>query len=99
METITTQIKIKHNQGADIGYITYHDDLKKLQIKSSSSSEGVTLIEVGTIIHFSEKKFKVTKITSKFFKTRNDSGQLEHVESEEYPSYNFEIVYGVDDVL
>lgn len=97
METIMTQIKIKHNQGADIGYINLHDDLKTLQIKPSSVSEDVTLIDVGTVIHFQGKQFKVTRITSKFFKTRNDSGLTEHVTSSEYPSYNFEIVYGVDD--
>jgi hypothetical protein len=98
METIKTQIKVKHNQGDDVGYIQFHDDLKKLQIKPSSSNDNTTLIEIGTIIHFQAKKYKVTRMTSKFFKTRNDSGLIENVESEEFPSYNFEIVYGVDDI-
>jgi hypothetical protein len=98
METIKLQLKIKHIEGADLGYINYHEDLYKMHIKASTFNDTITLIEIGTILTFMDKNYKVEKIATKFFKTRNDSGRIEFSETEEYPSYNYEIVYGVVEV-
>ena len=98
MNSIKTPVTFHHQNGANKDYILNHDKLYELGVRPNKTDPSLTLLEIGTELNLSGKKYKITKMSSKFFQSRDDSGTVDGEESIDYPSYNFEIVYWVDDI-
>jgi len=101
-QSILARVKLKHVQGADIAYFYNYKIFKELGLKPSEFDPTETFLNVGDVITYDDKKYKIVKIHSKFFNETTDLNTGKGTNllgvGEQLP-FNFQITYELDDKI
>jgi hypothetical protein len=97
MSGISTRIKIKNVEGADIAFLYQKETLEQIGLFPSKSNPDATSFNVGDEFSLEETKYRVLNIYTVFFKqTEPDNKGTNLYALDEEEPFNFQITYEVE---